>query len=81
MVENGIGDDSTSFAYDGQRRLKWNMNSSPYGESWTHGDIIGARINFKNKEISFYRNNKNLGVAFKNIKTGPNMAYFPSISM
>jgi hypothetical protein len=38
-------------------------------------------INFDAKEISFYRNDKSLGVAFKNLKTGPNMAYFPSISL
>ena len=38
-------------------------------------------IEFQKKEISFYRNDKSLGIAFKNIKIGPNMAYFPAISL
>ena len=37
-------------------------------------------IDFDRREISFWRNDKALGVAFKNIKIGPNMAYFPAIS-
>lgn len=38
-------------------------------------------IDFENREIKFWRNDICLGVAFKNIKVGPNMAYFPAISM
>ena len=59
---------------------KWNENSTKYGEAWSAGDVIGTLIDFDNKEISFFRNDRSLGVAFKRIQTGPNMAYFPSIS-
>lgn len=38
-------------------------------------------IDFQNREISFFRNDVSLGVAFKSIKTGANMAYFPAISL
>lgn len=38
-------------------------------------------INFDTREISFYRNDQCLGVAFKNIDIGPNNAYFPAISL
>ena len=48
---------------------------------WTAGDVIGSLIDFEKREITFYRNDKCLGVAFKRIKIGPNMAYFPSISI
>jgi Kip1 ubiquitination-promoting complex protein 1 len=80
-TNTGVGDDSTSYAYDGFRVNKWNNGQEAYGEGWGMGDTIGSLIDFEKKEISFYRNNKFLGVAFKNIKTGPNMAYFPALSM
>jgi len=38
-------------------------------------------IDFEKNEIKFWRNDKPLGLAFKNIGVGPNMAYFPAISM
>lgn len=81
MMENGVGDDETSYAYDGFRVHKWNLNKQYYGEGWSAGDIIGTLIDFEKKEIKFWRNDKCLGVAFKNIKVGPNMAYFPAISL
>lgn len=67
MLENGVGDDETSYAYDGNRIKKWNAMQQPYGEGWTAGDIIGTEIDFDKKEIKFWRNDKDLGVAFKNI--------------
>jgi len=75
-----MGDSDNSYAYDGYRVKKWNENSTTYGENWSAGDVIGTLIDFEAKEISFFRNDKSLGVAFKRIKTGPNMAYFPAIS-
>ena len=79
--DSGIGDDDTSYAYDGSRVKKWNNGSARYGEKWAAGDIIGTMIDFDKKEITFYRNDRSLGVAFNNIHVGPNMAYFPAISM
>jgi len=37
-------------------------------------------IDLINKEVLFWRNGRFLGVAFKNIQTGPNLAYFPGVS-
>lgn len=70
-----------SYAFDGKRVKRWNKKSDKYGEAWSIGDIIGTLIDFNKKEISFYRNDKFLGVAFRNIKVGPNMVYFPGVSM
>lgn len=81
LSDNGVGDDETSYAYDGYRVKRWNRESHTYGEQWAAGDVIGTLINFDTKEVNFYRNETTLGVAFKNIKTGPNMAYFPAISL
>ena len=77
----GVGDDALSYAYDGFRMKKWNGQSSEYGEQWMAGDIIGTLIDLKNGEILYWRNNKFLGVAFNNVQSGPNRAYFPAISM
>lgn len=79
--EGGVGDDETSYAFDGYRVKKWHVESEDYGQQWAIGDVIGTMIDLDTREISFYRNDKCLGVAFKNIKIGPNMAYFPAIYM
>lgn len=60
----GVGDDQTSFAYDGFRIKKWNKDNLAYGEAWSVGDVIGTLIDFQKRQISFWRNNKSLGPAF-----------------
>lgn len=60
---------------------KWNKVDESYGEAWAAGDIIGTLIDLDRRDITFWRNEKCLDVAFRNIKVGPNMAYFPAISM
>jgi len=70
--QRGVGDDLTSFAYDGYRIKKWNRDDLAYGEAWAVGDIVGTLIDFDRKIIQFWRNKKPLGRAFANIKTGPN---------
>ena len=82
FMENGVGDDKSSYAFDGNRVLRWNDKKSVnYGEAWTIGDTIGTMIDLNQRKITFWRNEKCLGVAFKDIKVGPNMAYFPAVSM
>jgi Kip1 ubiquitination-promoting complex protein 1 len=46
MHDRGVGDDDTSYAYDGCRVKKWNNENSAYGEKWAPGDIIGTLIDF-----------------------------------
>uniref|UniRef100_A0A1A9W1K7 RING-type E3 ubiquitin transferase n=1 Tax=Glossina brevipalpis TaxID=37001 RepID=A0A1A9W1K7_9MUSC len=52
-----------------------------YGEKWQTGDIIGIAIDVDKEEISFYRNGKSLGVAFKKLEKGPGITFFPGISL
>lgn len=66
-IESGVGDNETSYAYDGYRVKKWNLENKDFGEMWSAGDIIGTLIDFDTREITFYRNDKCLGVAFKRI--------------
>jgi len=42
------------------------------------GDVIGCLFDSENREISFSRNGKNLGVAFSNIV--PNAPYYPALT-
>ena len=79
--ENGVGDDASSFSYDGLRVKKWNRVSSDFGQQWKSGDVIGTLIDLESQEISFWRNHNKLGIAFSNIPIGPNMAYFPALTM
>ena len=78
---HGVGDDQNSYAYDGERVLKFCGQSSRYGERWTAGDVIGVYINFDDRTISYSRNHRKLGVAFSRIKVGENCAYFPAASV
>lgn len=45
------------------------------------GDIISTMIDLDHGEISYWRNEKFLGIAFTNVPKGPNLAYFPAITL
>lgn len=77
----GVGDDSTSYAYDGWRNVIWHEKYKEYGNLWDVGDIIGVCIDLENKTIEYYLNGEKLGVAFDNIQTGKNIAYFPGVTL
>ena len=37
----GCGDHTKSWAFDGLRQRRWSVASSPYGERWRMGDVLG----------------------------------------
>ena len=80
-AHDGVGDDTTSFAFDGYRLCKWHNGKNTYGQFWDSGDFIGVCIDLNDKTIEYFRNGVSLGIAFTNIPTGENIAYFPGISM
>ncbi|XP_044307432.1 E3 ubiquitin-protein ligase RNF123 isoform X1 [Varanus komodoensis] len=79
--EEGVGDTSDSYAYDGNRVRKWNVTTTNYGKSWAAGDIVSCLIDLDEGSISFCLNGVSLGTAFDNISRGSGMAYFPAISL
>ena len=79
--QEGVGDTPNSYAYDGNRTRKWNMNTQKYGEAWSSGDVISCTIDCDDATIGFYRNGKFLGIAYDNITLGPGFAYLPAISL
>ena len=78
---NGVGDSPNSYAYDGYRVEKWNVDHSNFGKRWAVGDVIGTLINLNTREILYWRNHDFLGVAFSGVEVGPNHAYFPAVSL
>jgi len=78
----GIGHDTESWSYDGSYQAAWHGSSSNqkrYGEHWSSGDIIGCVLDLESKQMSFYRNGKDLGVAFTAFSIGDGV--YPSASV
>ena len=53
---DGVGDSPNSYAYDGYRVEKWNVEHSNFGQRWAVGDVIGSLINLNTREILYWRN-------------------------
>jgi hypothetical protein len=78
----GLGHDTESWAYDGSYQVVWHgssSNNTRYGEYWNNGDIIGCVLDLEAKQMSFYRNGKDLGVAFSSLSVGD--GYYPAASL
>ena len=60
----GIGDHQNSWALDGYRRKKWNGVSSDYGVRWRIGDVVGCLVDLELRQMRFFINGEDLGVAF-----------------
>ncbi|KAI8639010.1 hypothetical protein BD408DRAFT_485133 [Parasitella parasitica] len=79
----GVGDDAFSYGYDGNRSKKWHgrytsMRTS-YGLKWAEGDVITCAIDMDNAEIRYYKNGKDMGVAFCGILVSRN--WYPAMSL
>ena len=88
---DGVGDDASSFAFDGSRCLKFHGGTEePYGESlgdssnsssWKAGDILGCIYDANAGTISYSLNGESLGVAFKlTPRQQETMVLFPAVS-
>ena len=48
------------------------INNKPI---WTDGDIVGIKLNLKQRNIEYYINNENIGIIYKNIPIGKDIKY------
>ncbi|XP_053618307.1 E3 ubiquitin-protein ligase RNF123-like isoform X2 [Plodia interpunctella] len=80
-MDTGVGDTSNSYAYDGGRVRRWNVATSPYGQAWLPGDVIGSCIDLDKGTLEYYRNGISMGVAFDKVAHGSGVAYFPAVSL
>jgi hypothetical protein len=77
----GVGDDITSYGFDGYRKCKWNGEKKEFGKIWDVGDVLGVCIDMDNKIIEYFLNGEYIGTAFNNIPKGENVAFFPGVSL
>ncbi|XP_026728295.1 E3 ubiquitin-protein ligase RNF123-like isoform X3 [Trichoplusia ni] len=80
-MDTGVGDTAHSYAYDGGRVRKWNVATSPYGQAWLPGDVIGSCIDLDRGTLEFYRNGISMSMAFDKVTHGAGLAYFPAVSL
>ncbi|XP_045762543.1 E3 ubiquitin-protein ligase RNF123-like isoform X1 [Maniola jurtina] len=80
-MDTGVGDTAHSYAYDGGRVRRWNVATSPYGQAWLSGDVIGSCIDLDKGTLEYYRNGLSLGMAFTKVAKGSGLAYFPAVSL
>ena len=80
--EEGVGDATDSYAYDGKRIRKWHVKCLPYGQAWAAGDVIGSTLDLDRGELTFYRNGMSMGLAYNTVRSmQPHLAYFPAVSL
>ncbi|GMF29327.1 unnamed protein product [Phytophthora lilii] len=81
MQGQGVGDHTNSWAFDGFRCKKWNVNSYDYGEQWKAGDVVGVLLDTDRMEISYLLNGKFLGVAFSGLPVTASSRLCPAASL
>lgn len=79
---DGCGDSSSSFGFDGWRRLRWNGTATEWGCRWEEGDTIGCLLDLESRQISFSLNGMyeevGMGIAFSEFSYSSGL--FPVVS-
>jgi len=60
-----LGIEDKSFGFGSTAKKSWNRKFEDYGEQYEPGDIIGCLLDRDKQTISFTKNGRDLGVAFK----------------
>lgn len=74
-----IGTDRFSFGFGGTGKKSTNKQFDDYGESFGINDVIGNLLDLQRGEISYSKNGKNLGVAFRIPDHLKNEVFYPAI--
>ena len=62
---DGLGADAHSYGYGGTGKKSHNKSFEDYGEKFKKGDVVGCLLNIKGGVVSFTKNGKSLGDAFR----------------
>eukprot|EP00929_Paragymnodinium_shiwhaense_P096816 TRINITY_DN5851_c0_g1_i1.p1 TRINITY_DN5851_c0_g1~~TRINITY_DN5851_c0_g1_i1.p1 ORF type:complete len:868 (+),score=246.36 TRINITY_DN5851_c0_g1_i1:131-2734(+) len=65
FAKHELGIEDKSFGYGSTGKKSWNRKFEDYGEEYAEGDIIGCLLDREKQTISFAKNGRELGVAFK----------------
>eukprot|EP00930_Biecheleria_cincta_P098189 TRINITY_DN89871_c0_g1_i1.p1 TRINITY_DN89871_c0_g1~~TRINITY_DN89871_c0_g1_i1.p1 ORF type:complete len:864 (-),score=201.99 TRINITY_DN89871_c0_g1_i1:154-2745(-) len=60
-----LGIDEKSYGFGSTGKKSWNRKFEDYGEPFEEGDIIGCLLDRTKQTISFMKNGRDLGVAYK----------------
>lgn len=74
-----LGTDKFSFGFGGTGKKSNNKQFSDYGEAFGLNDVIGCLLDLVNGEISFTKNGRNLGLAFKLNEQMKRETFYPSV--
>ena len=74
-----LGTDKFSFGFGGTGKKSNNKQFDDYGEAFGIHDTVGCLLDLQKGEISFSKNGKNLGVAFKLNDQMKQETFYPSL--
>lgn len=83
MEGSGVGDDNSSWAFDGSRRAFWNRGQQQsYGDSWRTGDVIGCAVDLSAGRMFFTINGRSMDdVPECRFEAAPGMHLVPAASL
>lgn len=74
-----IGTDRFSYGFGGTGKKSNNKQFDDYGEAFGIHDVVGCLLDLVKMEISFTKNGKNLGVAFRIPDQQKNETFYPAV--
>ena len=74
-----VGTDKFSYGFGGTGKKSNNKQFDDYGEAFGIHDVIGCLIDLNKGEISFTKNGKNLGIAFRMNEQMKRETFYPSV--
>lgn len=76
-----LGTDKFSFGFGGTGKKSNNKNFDSYGEEFGMHDVIGCCLDLEKYEIRFFKNGKDLGVAFSIPNNLRNSTFYPAVTL
>lgn len=76
-----IGETIDSYSYNGYTQRKFHITSETYGVRWSVNDFIGCAIDLDERTMNFYRNGRDMGLAFENISINDDTPYHPIVTL
>lgn len=76
-----LGKDSNGFGYGGTAKKSNNGKFDSYGETFGAGDVISVFLDLDERSISYAKNGKDFGIAFKLPESMQNSIFYPAFAV